>query len=72
MVDMIHIGEQTGDVPGALHNVAETYESELNVSLRAVTTLVEPVLIVTIALFVGFLLFAVLSAMFKITSTIGR
>jgi type IV pilus assembly protein PilC len=71
MVDMIHIGEQTGDVPGALHNVAETYESELNVSLRAVTTLVEPVLIVTIALFVGFLLFAVLSAMFKITSTIG-
>jgi type II secretory pathway component PulF len=71
MVDMIHIGEQTGDVPGALQNVAETYESELNVSLRAVTTLVEPVLIVTIALFVGFLLFAVLSAMFKITSTIG-
>jgi type II secretory pathway component PulF len=72
MVDMIHIGEQTGDVPGALNNVAETYESELNVSLRVVTTLVEPILIVGIALFVGFLLFAVLSAMFKITSTIGR
>jgi type II secretory pathway component PulF len=72
MVDMIHIGEQTGDVPGALNNVAETYEHELNVSLRAVTTLIEPVLIVGIALFVGFLLFAVLSAMFKITSTIGR
>ncbi|MBL69429.1 MAG: type II secretion system protein [Verrucomicrobiales bacterium] len=71
MVDMIHIGEQTGDVPGALHNVAETYEGELNVSLRVITSLIEPVLIVSIALFVGFLLFAVLSAMFKMTSTIG-
>ena len=71
MVDMIHIGEQTGDVPGALQNVAETYESDLMVNLRVVTTLIEPLLIVLIAFFVGFLLFAVLSAMFSITSTIG-
>ncbi|MSU41310.1 MAG: type II secretion system F family protein [Pedosphaera sp.] len=72
MIDMIHIGEQTGDVPGALNNVAETYENELSEKLRVMTTLIEPVLIVVIAVFVGFLLFSVLSAMFKITSSIGR
>ncbi len=72
MVDLVKIGEQTGDVPGALRNVAETYENELAVALRVVTTLIEPVLIVVIAVFVGFLLFGVLSAMFAITGSVAR
>jgi type II secretory pathway component PulF len=72
MVDLVHIGEQTGDVPAALDNLAETYDNELNVSLRVVTTLIEPILIVVIALVVGFMLVGVLQAMFKITSSIGK
>ncbi|MSR67030.1 MAG: type II secretion system protein [Pedosphaera sp.] len=72
MVHLIDIGEKTGDVPGTLNNLADAYDNELKVSLRVVTTLIEPVLIVIIASFVGFLLFGVLSAMFKITSSIGR
>jgi type II secretory pathway component PulF len=72
MVDLVHIGEQTGDVPAALDNLADTYDNELNVSLRVVTTLIEPILIVVIALVVGFMLVGVLQAMFKITSSIGK
>lgn len=72
MVDLIHIGEQTGDVPAALENLAETYDNELTTNLRVVTTLIEPILIVCIAGAVGFMLVGVLQAMFKITSTIGR
>ena len=72
MVDLVHIGEQTGDVPAALNNLADTYDNELNVSLRVVTTLIEPILIVVIALVVGFMLVGVLQAMFKITSSIGK
>ncbi len=72
MVDLIKIGEKTGDVPGSLRNVAETYENELAVALRVVTTLIEPVLIVVIAVFVGFLLFGVMSAMFAITGSVAR
>ena len=72
MVDLIHIGEQTGDVPSSLENLAETYDNELTANLRVVTTLIEPVLIVFIAGAVGFMLVGVLQAMFKITSTIGR
>jgi len=72
MVDLIHIGEQTGDVPSSLENLAETYDYELTANLRVVTTLIEPVLIVFIAGAVGFMLVGVLQAMFKITSTIGR
>lgn len=70
MIDLLKIGEETGDVPGALQNVAETYENELNLALRVMTNLIEPVLIIVMALGVGGLLLSVLSAMFAITSSI--
>lgn len=72
MVDLVKIGEETGDVPGALNNLAGTYENELNIALRVVTNLIEPALIVVMAIGVGFLLLSVLSAMFAITSSIAK
>jgi type II secretory pathway component PulF len=71
MVDLVKIGEETGDVPGALKNVADTYENELSIALRVMTNMIEPVLIIVMAIGVGFLLLSVLSAMFAITSNIG-
>lgn len=71
MIDLIKIGEDTGDVPGALENVAEAYENELQIALRVMTNLIEPVMIIMMAIGVGGLLFSVLSAMFAITSNIG-
>ena len=72
MVDLVKIGEDTGDVPGALKNVADTYENELVMALRVMTNMIEPVMIIVMALGVGFLLLSVLSAMFAITSNIAR
>jgi type II secretory pathway component PulF len=72
MVDLVKIGEDTGDVPGALKNVADTYENELSIALRVMTNMIEPALIVVMALGVGFLLLSVLSAMFAITANIAR
>jgi type II secretory pathway component PulF len=72
MIDLIKIGEETGDVPGALQNIAETYENELTLQLRILTNLIEPAMIITMAVGVGFLLFSILSAMFKITSSLNR
>jgi type II secretory pathway component PulF len=71
MVDLVKIGEDTGNVADALNNVAQTYENELNIALRVMTNLIEPALIVTMALGVGFLLVAVLGAMFSMISSIG-
>ena len=39
MVDLVRIGEETGDVPGALNNLADTYEGELAIGLRLMTQL---------------------------------
>jgi type II secretory pathway component PulF len=72
MVDLVKIGEETGDVPGALKNVADTYENELAIALRVMTNMIEPVMIIIMACGVGFLLLSVLSAMFAITSNIAR
>jgi type II secretory pathway component PulF len=72
MVDLVKIGEDTGDVPGALKNVADTYENELNIALRVMMNMIEPVMIVVMAAGVGFLLLAVLSAMFAMTANIAR
>ena len=71
MVDLVKIGEDTGDVPGALANLAETYEGELQISLRIMMNLIEPLLIVVMAVGVGFLLLSVLLPMFKLISNIS-
>ena len=70
MIDLVKIGEETGNVPGALDNVAETYESELNIALRVLQNLIEPALIIVMAIMVAGLMFSVLSAMMAITSSV--
>jgi type II secretory pathway component PulF len=71
MIDLLKIGEDTGDVPGALKNLADTYENELAIGLRVLTNMIEPVMIIMMAIGVGFLLLSVLSAMFAMTANIG-
>ncbi|MEO6035163.1 MAG: type II secretion system F family protein [Verrucomicrobiota bacterium] len=71
MVDLIRIGEETGDVPGSLGNLADTYEGELNVQLRVMTSLIEPILIILMAIVVSFLLLSILLPMFNLISNIS-
>ena len=72
MIDMVKIGEETSDIPGALQSLAETYEEDLQGALRVMTSMIEPMLIIVMALFVGFILLGILSAMFSLTSNINR
>ena len=71
VVDLVRIGEETGDVPGALNTLADTYEGELQISLRVMTQLIEPVLIILMAVIVGFLLLSILLPMFNLISHIS-
>jgi type II secretory pathway component PulF len=71
MVDLVKIGEETGEVPGALANLADTYESELQIALRVMMNLIEPVLIIFMAIGVGCLLLSILLPMFNLISNIS-
>jgi type II secretory pathway component PulF len=70
MVDLVRIGEETGDVPGALNNIADTYEGELQIALRVMTTLIEPALIIVMAVVVAFLLLSIFLPLFRLISQI--
>ena len=71
MTDMLSVGEQTGDVSGALSHIARRYENELDRNLKIFTTALEPILIVFVALMVGFVAISILMAVFNLTSGLG-
>jgi general secretion pathway protein F len=59
MIHMISIGEKTGELPEMLGNVAETYEEQVNVQIEAMTSLVEPLMIVGMGGAIGFIVLSV-------------
>ena len=68
LTDMLAIGEETGDMSGALAHIARRYEASLDRSVKIFTTLLEPILIVLIAIMVGFVAISILLAVFDLTS----
>ena len=70
MVDLVRIGEETGDVPGALNNLADTYEGELQIALRVMSDMIGPVLIIIMSIVVGFLLLSIFLPLFRLISAI--
>lgn len=71
MTDMLAIGEQTGDMAGALKHIAHRYENELNRNVKLFTTALEPILIVAVALLVGFIAVSIVMAVFNVTNGLG-
>jgi type II secretory pathway component PulF len=72
LIDMLAVGEESGAVVPALQNIADTYEQELSRMLKVFTTLLEPAIIIVMAVVVGAIVLSVLMAVFSITSGIGK
>jgi len=68
MIDMLAVGEQTGDMTGALSHIARRYENELDRNVKIFTTALEPMMIVVVAVLVGFVAISILMAVFNLTS----
>ncbi|MDH3346171.1 MAG: type II secretion system F family protein [Kiritimatiellaceae bacterium] len=71
LTDMLSVGEETGDLPGALSQIARRYDEELDFSIKVLTTVLEPVMILGIALVIGFVAISMLMAVFDLTSGLG-
>ena len=63
---MIAVGEETGDVDGMLTKIAEFYESEVDATVKALTSIIEPLMIVVVGGIVGGIIIAMYLPMFKI------
>ena len=66
MIHMISIGEKTGELPEMLRNVSETYEEQVNDKIDAMTTLLEPIMIVGMGGAVGFIVMSVFMPLMEI------
>ena len=68
--DMMAVGEQTGHFAQTMQTIADVYERELDRTVKIISTLIPPVIIVCIAVIVGFVVYSILSAVFEMTSSL--
>lgn len=66
-ISMIRVGEESGQLDTMLLKVAETYEISLRATLRRFLSLLEPAMILFMALIIGFIILSMLMAIFSIT-----
>ena len=66
-VHMVAVGEETGRLDAMLLKVAQVYDVEVNTALKRALGLMEPILILTLAVVVGGIIFALMSALLGLT-----
>jgi type IV pilus assembly protein PilC len=70
VAQMIAIGEETGNLDTMLSKVADFYEDEVAAAIKALTSILEPVMIVLVGGIVGFIVVAMYMPMFKVYDAI--
>ena len=59
-IHMIAVGERSGQLEPMLENVAKEYDRQVETRVQAMTSLLEPLIIITMGMGVGFITFAIL------------
>jgi type IV pilus assembly protein PilC len=70
-IQMISIGEETGEIDGMLMKVADFYEDEVEQAVKALTSILEPIMIVVLGGMVGTILLAMYLPLFKVFEKLG-
>jgi type IV pilus assembly protein PilC len=71
MVDsMVKVGEESGSMDVILEKTANFYEDEAEAALQKLTTLIEPILILIMALVLGFIIISIALPMFQVVNTV--
>lgn len=68
---MIRIGEQSGQIDQMLGKVAKVYEDELDEQIKAISTTIEPLLMVVMAVFAGGIVVAILFPIYSLVTVTG-
>jgi type IV pilus assembly protein PilC len=69
-LDMIEVGESTGALPAMLTSVAEFYEDDVSTRVTALLSLIEPIIMLVMAIFVGFVLISLYLPIFSLADSI--
>ena len=68
---MIEVGEETGQLPEMLERVADTYEEEVDNAVAALTSILEPIMIVFMAVVVGTIVIALFLPLVSIVQSLS-
>lgn len=68
---MLKVGEATGEMEGILSNVADFYDTEVETMVAQLTTLLEPLIIVFLAIVVGGVVLSIVQPMFQMYGSLG-
>ena len=66
---MIAVGEQSGELESVLNRISETYEEEVELAIQKLTAMIEPIIIVLLAVVVSFIILAVLLPLLQFNNT---
>jgi type IV pilus assembly protein PilC len=72
VTSMVEIGEETGELPDMLTRIADNYDEDVDNAVAGMTSLIEPIMIVFLALVVGFIVIALFLPIVGIIETIGK
>ena len=72
VISMVDVGEQTGALPEMLMKIADTYDDEVDNAVSAMTSLLEPIMIVFLAVVVGSIVIALFLPLIKLMEGIGE
>lgn len=70
MISMIELGQRSGEIENMLVRVAETYDEDVRLTIEALVSLVEPMIIIVMGIFVGFIVLAILLPILQMSSNI--
>jgi type IV pilus assembly protein PilC len=71
MTQMVKVGEETGNLEKTLATVADSFEADANDKTNSVVALIQPVTTVILGLVVGFIVFAMFSAMYSVYNQVN-
>ena len=71
VVNMIDVGEETGDLDKMLMKIADNYDSDVDVLVGSLISILEPVMVVVLGLIVGFIVIALFSPMIALIQSVS-
>lgn len=72
LIDMVNVGEQTGDMPAALSRAAERFDRELSKKIETLAALIQPIIVCLMAGMVGLMAYLMMTTIFQTISSINK
>jgi len=70
VIQMIKVGEETAKIDSIIVKVADFYDEEVDVAVSSINKIIEPVIIVVMALVVGLIAYAILTPIMQLSDVI--